>query len=92
MQVASELMSLQKAEVFLYELLRLRLALGDARSAVIAVLCLSEIKRLWREPRSTGRAALNMVRFAEMSLTSAASPTASCTARLSRMIVDPPTT
>ena len=81
MQVASELMSLQKAEVFLYELLRLRLALGDARSAVIAVLCLSEIKRLWRGPCSTGRTALNMVRFAEMSLRSAASPTASCTVR-----------
>ncbi len=29
---------------------------------------MSEIKRLWREPRSTGRTALNMVRFAEMSL------------------------
>src|SRR5260370_29883101 len=31
-----------------------------------ALYAISEIKRLWREPRSMGRTALNMARFAEM--------------------------
>jgi hypothetical protein len=38
------------------------------RGTTIAHLLDHYPERLWREPRSTGRAALNMVRFAEMSL------------------------
>src|SRR5713226_3551587 len=56
-----------KAEVFPYELLRLRLARGDARSAVIGALCNVGNQRCG-EPRSTRRPALNMLCFAEMSL------------------------